>query len=456
MIISFIPLSPISRSVFADNSLQLQPLVVRSSHTSETDVVSLDLQDLIESALQHNPSLLVIKQQQVQRQGQLTQARSGYLPQLRVASEYKYIERDDRVANLDQDSEEIQKEEGNVLSGSATISQLLYDFGKTTGSINVGKANLQAIEDKLFRQGQDIVLQTKEAYYDVLEKKRLINVAAQAVDNYKQHLKRAKAYFAVGSRTQIDVIDAEIELSNANLKLIRAKYNLEVAKVNLVQVLGTQPNRGQYVIEEIPGLNLENLLETMPSLPQSLDALVKLAHKKRRDIHQLQVLIKAAGADVARLKGNYWPTLNARASVDEYDTSLSRYDDSWEVGVDLSWELFSGLRTKGAVVEARGKMREKEALLLELELSLATEVTENFIRADENRVSVSIALQTLELAKKNLFLAEKRYEAGRNDMIEFNNAQFNLTKSQSELVSTYFGYLSSLARLEFAVGETLN
>ncbi len=436
--------------------MHIHPLFVRPSHTSETDVVSLNLQDLIDSALQHNPSLQVIKQQQVQHQGQLTQARSGYLPQLRVESEYKYLERDDRIANLDQDSEENQKEEGNVLTGSATISQLLYDFGKTTGAISVGKANLQAIGDKLFREGQDIVFQTKEAYYDVLKKKRLINVAAQAVDNYKQHLKRAKAYFTVGSRTQIDVIDAEIELSNANLKLIRAKYNLEVAKVNLVQVLGTQPNRGQYVIEEIPGLNLENLLETMPSLPQSLDALVKLAHEKRRDIHQLQALIKAAGADVARVKGNYWPTLNARASVDDYDTSLSQYDDSWEVGVDLSWEIFSGLRTNGDVVEARGKLREKEALLMKLELTLATEVTENFIRADENRVSVSIALQTLELAKKNLFLAEKRYEAGRNDMIEFNNAQFNLTKSQSELVSTYFGYLASLARLEFTVGTTLN
>ena len=52
-------------------------------------------------------------------------------------------------------------------------------------------------------------------------------------------------------------------------------------------------------------------------------------------------------------------------------------------------------------------------------------------------------------------LADKRYQSGSYDVIEFNDAQLSLTRTQSELVVTYYGYLTAFAGIEFAIGKQL-
>lgn len=436
---------------------------------SQSDQKILSLDNLIKIALENNRKIEVVRQKLAQSQGLLTQVRSGYLPRLAIQGRYNYTERKDSA--LSEGFENTSSSEGqitadfnetetdDVVHGSVNLSQLIYDFGKTTGSIDVGKSNLQAADAHLQRQVQTIVFQVKEAYYNVLEKRRLIEVAAESVKSFEQHLERAKIYHKAGVRTRFDVINAEVELSNSKMGLLRAQYNFKTARVALVQVLGIQPNQNQYTLDS-DDLPLDNILESMPPLPDTLDNLKKEAIKQRPDIIQLHLLTEAAKANLARIKGDYWPSISAEAKYNEYDTDLSLYKDSWEVGIACTWELFSGFQTQGAVAEAMGRLLENKAQLQDLELTVAREVTESYLQTDENREGVQIALQTLELAKENLLLAEKRYQSGSYDVIEFNDAQLSLTRTQNELVVTYYGYLTALASVEHAIGrlapKTLN
>jgi len=130
------------------------------------------------------------------------------------------------------------------------------------------------------------------------------------------------------------------------------------------------------------------------------------------------------------------------------------FEDQWRVGVDLTWELFSGFQTDGEVVEARGKLQEVQAALMDLQLFVTREVTDSYLRADENHEAVDIADETLGLAKENLYMAEKRYIAGLNDIIEYNEAQLNFIRAQSSLVTTFYDYLTALARIDNSTGVT--
>ena len=421
------------------------------------DEVALNLNDLLEIAFQYNRTIEIVRQKVVQSQGQLTQATSGYLPRLSVLGRYFYTERQDSAVSSgggtgDPVFDEVETDD--ILHGAANLSQLIYDFGKTTGAINVGKSNLAAEEANLARQLQDVVFQVKKAYYNVLEKMRLIDVAKQSVDSFEQHLGRANVYYKAGVRTKIDVINAEVELSGARLSLLRAEYNLKLARVALEQVLGNKPNNGKYVLAS-DEVELDNVLDSMPPVPVTLENSIIDALEERLDIIQLKNIVEASEANLKRAKGNYWPALVADAKYNDYDTTLSLYKDYWEVGVGLTWELFSGFETKGAVAEATGRYRENVAQLQDLELVVVSEVTDSFLKTEENRESVEIALQTLELAKENVQLAEKRYESGAYDVIEFNDAQLSLTRTQSELVVAYYGYLTAFAGVEFATGRSL-
>lgn len=436
---------------------ELKPTLTAKSVSKEN---TLYLSDLIQIAFDNNRLLEVVKQQQVQHRGQLTQARSGYFPQLSAEGRYTYVEREESAGSTSErgssedyfDSGETEKDD--VVHGAINFSQLIYDFGKTASNIEVGKMNLLASNAKFHRQIQEVIFLVKKAYYDTLEKRRLIDVAEKAVKSFEEHLERAKLYRKAGVRTKIDVINAEVELSNAQMNLVGAEYDLKVTKVALEQILGVKPQDGQYVLyqEEI---RLDNILETMPPVPQNLEPLIEEAMLSRPDVIQLSLLTQSAEAGVNASRGDYWPSVGAQANYNNYDTQLSLYKDSWEVGLVASWDLFSGLQTKGAEVEARGHYLENRAQLEDLHLAVVREVTESYLRAVENKERVNIALKTLELAKENVALAEKRYEAGANDVIEYNDAQLSLTRTRTDLVVTYYGYLTALGHIEYASGRLL-
>jgi len=449
-------------AVEENKSIHISEIATSYLGKIQDNEIILSLDNLIYIALKNNQMIKVIEQRQAQGKGQLTQAKSGYLPHLTLEGSYNYTERQNSAAkNRDEtipsDAEEIvaaldEVEEDDVLHGAARLSQLIYDFGKTTGAIGVGRSNLKAEDANLQRQIQNIIFEVKKAYHSVLEKRRLIDVASESVKSFQQHLERAKVYHKAGVRTRFDVINAEVELSNSNMELLRAEYSLKKARVELEQILGIKPNQGRYTLYN-DEVNIDNIIETMPPVPNTLQNLLQVAIEQRPDITQLKQITESAEANLVRVKGDYWPSFFAEANYNDYDTDLSLYKDSWEVGVAATWQLFSGLQTKGAIAEAQGRMRENIAQLQDLQLTIVKEVTDSYLQTDENRESVQIALQTLELAKENLQLAKKRYQSGAYDVIEFNDAQLRLTKTRNELVVTYYGYLTALASIEHATGS---
>ncbi len=405
------------------------------------DMGYYSLDDLVEVALENNPQIEIAEQQYQQSQGLLTQAKSAYLPHVAVGADYGRTHFD----NLDPNGED------NVGHGLISGSQLIFDFGKTTGLIDASRYSTAAADSNLLQQIQNVVFQVKQNYYSVLEKDQLIRVAEQAVDTYIQHLYRVKKYFQAGVRTKIDVTNASVELANARLDLLRANSNLKTARVNLEQILGIRPNNGNYTLQknELP---FEQLAPNKPPMHESLETLLQTASQYRPELKRVHSMVQASEASLTQAKGDYFPSIQATGAYDAYETDLISLQDQWHLAIGLNWEIFSGFETEGKVAEAQSRFRELQASLRDLELAIIQDVTNSFLKADENREGVDIADQTLTLARENLDLAEGRYKAGLNDMIEFNDAQLTYTRSQTDLVSTYYNYLTALARIEFATG----
>jgi len=403
--------------------------------------LSLTLDDFIQIALTNNPEIEIAAQQYSASKGLLTQARSFYYPRLTAGAELgRYGVKD--LEPVDED---------NVGLGLLKASQLIYDFGRTTGLIESSSFNLDASGEALKQIYQNIVFDVKRNFYSVLEKQRLITVAEQAVKNYEQQLYRAQKFYDAGIRTRIDVTNAEVNLSNQKLNLLRANADQKTARVRLEKVLGEIPNNGDYaLVTDEPAL--EYLADSKPEMPDQLDNLLVTAQQNRPGLKRFSFLVQAAESTIKQAKGDYWPSINALGDYNAYETDLSSLTDQWRLSVGLTWEFFSGFETDGKVAEAGARLREVEAGLREFELSITQEVTDSYLRADENREGVNIADQTLNLAKENLELADGRYKAGIGDILEFNDAVLLFTENQSSLVVTYYNYLTELARLERAIG----
>jgi len=243
-----------------------------------------------------------------------------------------------------------------------------------------------------------------------------------------------------------------LELANSRLELIRAQANLKSARVQLEQVIGVQPNNGSYIVAARNQQTLDSLTKSAPVIGYSLQELLAIAPDQRPGLQQVEQLFYAAEASLKTAKGENWPLLAASGNYDTYETDLQSLTDQWQVAATLTWEIFSGFETEGKIVEAKARILELGASRHELELSIISDITDNHLRAVENYESIDIAGLATQLSAKNLQLAEGRYQAGLGDMLEYNDAQLNFTSSQADLISIYFTFLSSLARIDRAAG----
>lgn len=142
----------------------------------------LYLQDFIDLALKNNPQLEVGVQQYMQATGRVQQAQSGYLPRVQIGGSLGRMHVED-LTPVDED---------NVINGGISASQLIYDFGQTTGTIQSSKLTRDAARSNVEQALHDVILLVKESYYNTLEQKYLIEVALEKGELRKTSLQGKK------------------------------------------------------------------------------------------------------------------------------------------------------------------------------------------------------------------------------------------------------------------------
>jgi outer membrane protein TolC len=172
----------------------------------------------------------------------------------------------------------------------------------------------------------------------VLQSKRNRDVAEEAVRQFQKHLEQAKGFYEVGTKPKFDVTKAEVDLSNAKLGLIKSGSSLKIAMVTLNNAMGV-PDAPEYTIEDNLSfqkyeIKFENAVET--------------AYKNRPEMRSITAKKISAEQAVELAKKGYYPVLSGNAA---YSRLGERFPlgEGWNVGVALSFPVFSGFWTKSQI-----------------------------------------------------------------------------------------------------------
>ena len=408
---------------------------------------TLYVDDLVKMAIEHSPDIdssrLDFKAAQQRAKG----AEGFYLPSVNLSG----TGGKQRMKFTQQSAENI-----NLLSGTLGASQLLYDFGKTSGLVGSSREEVLALEAQMQQTISDKIYYVKKIYYDILKTKSIIEVQKKNVSLQKRQLNRARRYLASGIKTIIDVTDAEVRLEQARLDLKNARYQLEIQHARLEAEIGFVPYNGDYVLyaRKLP---LPHLSSKLPQVRSSLPYFEQYAYEHRYVLESSKHYVQGAKAHVKSLKGDYYPTISVGADytkqhVDDEVIALMPTDQG-KVAVQMNWNLFSGYQTDAQVEEAKVGVLKAATQVQSVKLAVRNQVTESYIairRAKENvKLSESIALAS----QKKLRQAQKRYENELSDFVELQEAQQGYIRSLSDLVNSYYDYFIAMAQLDHAVGR---
>ena len=416
--------------------LLLSVLTVYAQQETKLAGAELSLEECLALTLKYNPSVQAASFNTQAQKNRLAQTRADYLPKVNANASY---------ARSNQEGAGGWGDANDSYSSSVSATQLLYDFGKTGLTNKIQKNNYFSAQQDQQNTINEIVYKLKQAYYGVLNAQEKRNVYAGSVEQYQEQLKRAKAFYEVGTRPKIDVTTAQVNLNNAKLNLIKGENALKTAYYNLTNIMG--------IYDEEPNFTLVKE-QTIPDYNISIEEALKEAQKNRPDLLSLELKLENAKQNVSLAKTGYAPSLTANGSYGWSGQDFPLYD-RWSAGAGISVPIFSGLSTYNQVKESKNSLQVAYANLTAKQQAILLDVKTCYFNLEEAKTRIPVAELSQKEAQENYNLAVGRYKVGVGNYIEVKDAETTLSNAKLSYISAIFDYNLAIADLERAMGKKI-
>jgi outer membrane protein len=399
---------------------------------------TLDLSRCIAIALKNHPAIISAVGGLKAGQSRVSQARSGYYPQADLSGGYSRIHPSGASGNLG-----AGKSSYDEYQSSFNLNQTLFDFGKTSAQVDVNSLGADAARADLANTQSQIVLGVKQAYYGMLQSIQSREVYAEAVAQFRQHLDQARKFYEVGTKPKIDVTNAEVDLSQARLNLLKADNALRIARITLNNAMGVPDSPG-YEVKDGAGYE---------DFPVDLATALKRGYGARGDLASATAKREAAERSIDLARTGYYPVLSGNAGYGwtGQDFPLNK---QWTVGTTLNFPLFSGFLTRAQVEEARANLDVAKANEEYIRQGIRFDIEQAFSNLTQAKEGIVLAEITVRQARENRELAQGRYAAGVGNTIEVTDALVVEINAKTSYINTLSDYRLAVANLEKAIGVT--
>jgi outer membrane protein TolC len=412
------------------------------SFSQEVAIPSYSLNDCIDIALKKNPQLLASKQQVQKSYFQIGEARSGYFPEIDLSLGYQRSYQESRIGNeySKNYSGPIGNEYSKNYSGQLSLTQTIFDFGRTSKKVDIQKELLKATEwqDKDTILG--IIYNVKDAYFNLLKAKKQRETAQEVMKQAQKHLDLAKGFYEVGLKPKIEVTKAEVELSNAKLSLITAEKTVRQALLNLKVAMG---------IVEMPDFDIKDEDYGIRKLEE--DQSIKIALEKNPQIQAVKFNKVAAEYSENLIKKEYLPTLTGTGKYGYVGEDFP-LDKGWSLLFQVNLPIFSGWSTTYRLKQAKADIAYYSFKEESLKQQIVSQIKSLFVQLKEASQRIDTLKLALKQAKENLDLAMGRYEVGVGSSIEVVDAIVLYEQANTQYWQAVYDYNVTYASIERNMG----
>jgi outer membrane protein len=321
---------------------------------------------------------------------------------------------------------------------------ILFDSGERRARYQSALAGQGVAEEEKARIIQDLILGVVQNYYGLAAAQEIKSVAEKNDSQAKSHLRLAEERREAGDVPLADVLRAQVEATNAELSLIRARSMVQIAKGNLNTIMGEPVN--QPISISAPKETVRSPEEI--NLPQALEQAVRERPESKRALKQIEV--SRSGVETAR--SAFGPKIRAEGSFGWRDTQLLPRDEEWLAGVKIEWPLFSGFLRHHRLARAKAELSKEEALAKQVLLKVRQEVWTAFSKLKEAYAAVQSTQALVRQAQESLRMAQERYEVGAGTITDLLDAQTALARALATRVENEWDYYTAKAVFQRALG----
>ncbi len=415
------------------------------------------LRQCIDYAVEHN---IQVKQREVsrmQRELDVNTAKNSRLPDLSAsASESFSFGRGLTAQNTYSNT--------NTSSTSFNLSSSvpLFTGYRIPRTLEMQKLNLEAATADLEKAKNDIRMQVAQAYVQILYNLELCEVANRQIEIDSMHVHRLTEMMKNGKASGTEVAQQEASLAQSRLTATQADNDYRLSLLSLTQLLELPSPEGFTISREV-NQELWNEVHTLPSP----DVIYQEALIIKPEIQAEQSRLASSAKNIDIAKSAKLPSLSLSGGLgtNYYKTSGLPGDKFFKqlnnnfsqfLGLSLNVPIFNRFETRNNIKNAQLNQYNQQLQLDNAKKNLYKEIQQAYYNAVTSEAKYQSSEQAKRSQEEAFRLMSAKYEYGKANITEFNEAKNNLMKAESDLVRAKYEYLYQNALIDFYRGKDLS
>jgi outer membrane protein TolC len=404
------------------------PLSIRSQEV-------YDLKRCLETGLEKNYELLIVRNEQRISDNNMTWGNAGFLPAVDLNAGYSGALNNTTQEYTDgstgRNAGKLNQEMNAGLNVSWTIFDGLYmqtNYRRLKEFQKIGELNTQLTVENLIC---DI---TAEYYNYVYRNLRLANLK-YAVSLSKERLRIVEARYNIGSMSRLDLQQARVDFNADSSNLIKQFEVVNTSRITLNRMMALE-NVSQEIVAQ------DTLIAPNPSLEEN---------ELWNNMHQsnvrllLSVKNKTVGElDYKALESRNYPYLKLNTGYgytkDFYGSGNVNRQDNWGLtyGLTLGFNIFDGFNRRREQKNAKLTIQNRQLQYEQLELSLKANLANMWMAYKNNLKLINLESENVDTAHENYEIAIERYRLGELSGIELREAQNSLLGAEERLLQAQY------------------
>ena len=329
-----------------------------------------------------------------------------------------------------------------------TATQILYAQGKVGTGIEIAKAYKHVKEVNLENTKANVRYDVENAFDELIYLDSAITILHQSRDMLQENLNFVEQGLKSGMQTELDLIRVQLKMDQLNSQINSTEKKRVLARNALLNTMG---------MEWETEVKFQGDLRDPAAGYTYPDTSMSNVKKRRKELVMLEASEEMLNKNVSIEEGGYKPTIVLVGGLKyannknhfyqwdapDWDENINKY-----VALNLTMNLFNGMKTKEAVVQAKSNLRSTQIKKETAERGFRVQIESCANTLDDANTQIEIAKSQISLAQKNYDLTNDAYKLGRE-------TQLNLLTAENDLRSAKLDYMKAIVNWNKAYNALL-
>ena len=192
----------------------------------EQPILELDLEPLIQQAMEKRPELHQLQFTEGAAQKQVDVAKTRNRPALSFFSNYQ-LDHNERLEDMNR-----------IWNLGVALNVPIFDGLATRAAVKQAESGLKQTQLGKQQMTDAIELEVRSAYLNLLESKTLIDVQRETVEQAQESVRIANLRYENGMITSVELTDAQLALSQAEVNRLQSLHDYAVGLARLEKAIG--------------------------------------------------------------------------------------------------------------------------------------------------------------------------------------------------------------------------